>query len=184
MYDVYVSVGSNIDPRDHVVDALLDLTECEAVDLRRISPVYRTRPVAVEGEAPPFHNLCLHLETTRTPDRLKRILRRQEDRQGRERSPSDGGGYASRVLDLDILLYRPRPEGFRRHPQVEAESFVVYPLSDLLSPEGIEGLPSSRAAWRERCDTGDILGRVEYDWPAVLDAKVVSPKTDRRQGEG
>lgn len=180
MYDVYVSVGSNIEPRDHVVDALLDLAACEAVTLRGISPVYRTRPVDVAGEASPFHNLCLHLRTARAPDRLKRILRRQEDRQGRERSRPDEGTYASRVLDLDILLYRPPPEGFERHPQVEAESFVVYPLSDLLDPGGMEGLPSNRAVWRERCDTGDILGRVEYDWPEALRPKLVPARNDLR----
>lgn len=181
MYDVYVSVGSNIDPRDHVVDALLDLAACEVVTLRGISPVYRTRPVDVAGEAPPFHNLCLHLRTARSPDRLKRILRRQEDRQGRERSPPEEGTYASRVLDLDILLYRPSPEGFERHPQVEEESFVVYPLSDLLDPEGIEGLPSSRTAWRARCDADLILGRVEYDWPETLRPKLVPAESDLRE---
>lgn len=176
MYDVYVSVGSNLDPRRHIVGALRDLAGCEALTLEAISPVYRTRPVDVEEGAPPFHNLCLHLRTDRSPDRLKGLLRRLEDARGRDRSSEGGDLFSSRVLDLDILLYQPSPSGFRPHRQIHEEPFVVYPLSDLLDPGGVAELPSGRSEWRARCDRDNILGRVDYDWPDPLDDRVVQPE--------
>ncbi len=178
MYDVYVSVGSNLDPRRHIVGALRDLSGCPAVALEAISPVYRTRPVDVEEGAPPFHNLCLHLRTERPPGRLKELLRRLEDRRGRDRSRNGGDLFSSRVLDLDILLYQPSPTDFRPHRQIHEEPFVVYPLSDILDPAGTADLPSGRSEWRARCDRDIILGRVEYDWPEPLDGRVVQPEED------
>lgn len=176
MYDVYVSGGSNIDPEQHLVSALTSLLDEPDVTLQSVSPVYRTRPVQVEPGAREFHNLCVHLTTTLVPDRLKQRLCDVEDREGRQRSSPSGELYPSRVIDLDILLYRPAPPGFQPHPQVHREGFVVYPLSDLLSPADWEGLPATVPAWRGECDSEDILGIVEYDWPGPLRKFLEDPR--------
>lgn len=176
MYDVYVSGGSNIAPERHLVSALLELRGDSEVTLCTVSPVYQTRPVKVEEGAPEFHNLCVHLTTSLSPGPLKERLRRIEDREGRQRSSSPGEVYRSRVLDLDILLYRPVPWDFEPHPQVQREAFVVYPLSDLLLPADWDELPESVDAWRSRCNNDHILGIVEYDWPTPLRELLVDPR--------
>jgi 2-amino-4-hydroxy-6-hydroxymethyldihydropteridine diphosphokinase len=161
-YEVYLSVGSNINPRKNVLEALRRLDEWTRI--KSISPVYLTRPVQVEPGAENFHNLCVKITADRTPENLKNRLRELEKNVGRDRSGENSSGelHSSRAVDVDILLYEPEPTGFDPHPQVADEAFVVYPLSDLLEPSERENLPDSTKEWRARCDESTIIRTVDY----------------------
>ncbi|MFB6346921.1 MAG: 2-amino-4-hydroxy-6-hydroxymethyldihydropteridine diphosphokinase [bacterium] len=164
-YSVYLSLGSNINPEDYIprtVRALNDVFEVTA-----ISSVHRTAPVKMVEDAEDFHNLCVEIRSDLEPEALKQKLRQLEGQMGRDRS-GDSDLYQSRVIDIDIILYEPEPEGFDPHPQVYDEAFVVYPLSEIYDPSEHEDLPETREAWKSDCDDSIMLGRVTYDWSGGL----------------
>lgn len=164
-YSVYLSLGSNINPREYVSRTVLRLNE--TYGLRAISSVYRTKPVAmVEGSAE-FHNLCVEIETDLKPGDLKNKLRDLEEELGRER-PSDPELYQPRVMDVDILIYEPEHEDFVPHSQIYDQAFVIYPLSEIYDPSNREDLPDDVEEWKQQCNESVILGTVDYNWPGEL----------------
>ena len=128
---VYVSVGSNLDPGRNVASAL------EALRARfgplAVSTVYRCPAEGFEG--PDFHNLAVAFESGEPPRRIAGALRAIEDAHGRRR---DGPRFASRTLDLDLLLYGEAviDEPGLRLPREEIlrYAFVLRPLAEL-APE-------------------------------------------------
>lgn len=166
MFEVYLSIGSNIDPNRNIVQALEELTGL--VEIRAVSPVYRTKPVQLQPGADEFHNLCVKIATDYRPGELKSRLNEIERTTGREQRGSTGKPYESRKVDIDVLFYEPEVDGFEPHPQVEEEAFVVFPLSDLLDPSSREDLPDSRREWRKNCNRDVIKGTVSYDWPSTI----------------
>lgn len=171
-YDVYLSIGSNIEPREHVTDALKRIGTFTVIDA--VSRVYLTQPIQVEPGANNFHNLCVRVRTGSRPSRLKERLRDLEEAVGRQRTALDNDLHSSRAVDVDILLYEPAPEGFEPHPQIYEEAFVVYPLSDILDPAPRGDLPGSVEDWRQGVDEETILDTVSYEWPPEIEAETVS----------
>jgi 2-amino-4-hydroxy-6-hydroxymethyldihydropteridine diphosphokinase len=142
--EVYVSVGSNVDPRHNLRWGLEQMRR--RFGGLRVSPVYRNRPVGFEGED--FYNLVVAFDTDDAPRTVSEALDAMENACGRDRA---GPRYGPRTLDLDLLLYGaavvdepglvlPRPDllryafmlgplaalaGDRRHP-LTGESFAAH----------------------------------------------------------
>ena len=98
MAQVYVGIGSNIDPQYHIVGALDHLRT--RFGRLQISPIYKTTAEGFEGDD--FHNLVVGLETALDPIQVYVLLRTIEAKQGRVRTEDQ---FISRTLDLDQLLY-------------------------------------------------------------------------------
>jgi len=131
MARAYLSLGSNLQPHRYLRAALAEL-EARFGPLQ-ISPAYRSRAVGFEG--PDFVNLAVGLDTDLAPEALNDWLHALEDRHGRRR---DQPRYASRTLDVDIVLYgdlvRQGP-GHLDLPRAELRhAFVLRPLADI-APE-------------------------------------------------
>jgi 2-amino-4-hydroxy-6-hydroxymethyldihydropteridine diphosphokinase len=160
--EVFVSVGSNVDPRHNLRWGLHQLTR--RFGSLRVSPVYRNRPVGFEGDD--FYNLVVAFDTDEDPRAVSEALDAMENACGRDRG---GPRYGPRTLDLDLLLHGsavvdapglvlPRPDllryafmlgplaalaGDRRHP-LTGESFAMHwarfdrashPLVEVAMPE-------------------------------------------------
>ena len=128
MERVYLSIGSNVQPEQHIAAALADLRlQFANVDL---SPMYRSKAVGFDG--PDFINAAIALDTDWEPDRLNAWLYDLEDRQGRRR---DQPRYSNRTLDIDIVLFGDRVlsgSGNLQIPRDELQyAFVLRPLLDL-----------------------------------------------------
>jgi 2-amino-4-hydroxy-6-hydroxymethyldihydropteridine diphosphokinase len=162
MFEVFVSVGSNVDPAHNLRWGM------EQMDRRfgplRLSPVFRNAPVGFDGDD--FYNLVVAFDTEESPRAVSEALDGMENQSGRNRS---GVRYGPRTLDLDLLLYGsaimnepglvlPRPDllryafmlgplatlaGDRRHP-VTGESFASlwsrfdrssHPLTEVRMPD-------------------------------------------------
>lgn len=96
----FIGMGSNIEPERNMREALRLLSA--AVRVLGISTVYRTEPIGRPGQAC-YYNCVVQVETHASPQELKRtVLRAIEDRLGRVRGNDK---YASRTIDLDLLLY-------------------------------------------------------------------------------
>ena len=126
MARVFVSAGSNIDPRSNLETACAALQERYAE--LELSPVYESPAEGFDG--PPFLNLVVSFRTEETARDVLGALAGLEARAGRDRS---SGKFSSRTLDLDLLLYGDRVDATLKlpHPDIEHYAFVLRPLADL-----------------------------------------------------
>ena len=128
MARAYLSLGSNLEPYRYLPVALDELrVRFGALD---VSPAYRSKAVGFDG--PDFVNLAVALETDLEPQALNDWLHALEDRHGRRR---DQPRYASRTLDVDIVLYDDRVIDGPGHLQIPRKelkyAFVLKPLADI-----------------------------------------------------
>jgi 2-amino-4-hydroxy-6-hydroxymethyldihydropteridine diphosphokinase len=125
MARAYLSLGSNVDPKRHLADALRALRDrFGAVDL---SPTYRSAAVGFVGAA--FLNCAAGFDCDLSRAALRDWLRALEDASGRDRRVPR---YADRTLDLDIALWC---ENGRCQTALSREEFdrahVLAPLADI-----------------------------------------------------
>lgn len=128
MAKVYLGLGSNVDAENNLRLGIHELrSRYGELD---VSPVYRSRAVGFDGDD--FLNLVVALETGDTPDEIHGEIERIHGLAGRERGEER---YASRTLDVDLLLYDDmvcsRPALRLPRPDVLDYAFVLKPLADL-----------------------------------------------------
>lgn len=125
--DVFVGVGSNIEPLYYVPQALELLAE--AFDNLRMSNVYQCPAVGLDGDA--FVNLVVAFTSHEDTQALQARLREIEAACGRDRSIK----RASRSMDLDLLLYGDRiiDEDGLHLPRADIleYAFVLKPMAEL-----------------------------------------------------
>lgn len=144
--EVYVSIGSNIEPERHIPMALTRLAR--RVRLDGISTFYRSAPLG-RPEQPPYLNGVCRLFTDLSPRALKfNCLRPLEEELGRVRTQDE---FAARPIDLDIALFGDltvkESDLEIPDPDIRDRAFLAVPLWEL-APEAI--LP----------DTGETLAAV------------------------
>ena len=99
--DVFVSLGSNIEPERNLTAAVALLRQM--THILAMSPVYRTAPQGY-SEQPDFLNMAVKLTTNYTPEQLKTdVLEMIERRLKRVRDPQNKN--APRTIDLDIIVF-------------------------------------------------------------------------------
>jgi 2-amino-4-hydroxy-6-hydroxymethyldihydropteridine diphosphokinase len=128
MARVYLSLGSNLEPRRHLVAAIAALRErFGEID---VSPAYRSQSVGFDGAD--FVNLAVGLDTDLPPEALNDWLHALEDRHGRRR---DVPRYSDRTLDIDIVFYDALVidgPGHLQLPRNELQhAFVLQPIADI-----------------------------------------------------
>lgn len=157
--EVYISLGSNIEPERHLAEAVrLLATHC---DLLAVSSVYRTPPQGYTDQAD-FLNMAVKAATSlelysfkvTALDTVERALKRQRDPHNKN---------APRTIDLDISLwgtsvldYGPRPWHIP-DPDIQRFAHVALPLAELapdyIHPERGQTLAALAAA----LDTAGII---------------------------
>jgi 2-amino-4-hydroxy-6-hydroxymethyldihydropteridine diphosphokinase len=128
--EVYISVGSNIEPSENILKALEKLERY--VFVKATSTFYRTMPIG-RPEQQFFLNGVWLIETGKSPRELKfGILRRIEEELGRIRTQDK---YAARTIDLDIALYGDKvinePGLVIPDPDIRRRNFIAIPLKEL-----------------------------------------------------
>jgi 2-amino-4-hydroxy-6-hydroxymethyldihydropteridine diphosphokinase len=125
---VFVSVGSNIDKESNIRSAVAALRA--KFGQLVISRVYESAAVGFDGRS--FHNLVIGFDTDCAPVEVAQILRGIEYQHGRTRHEER---FASRTLDLDLLLYGDliSDKGGLQLPRDEITryAFVLRPLADV-----------------------------------------------------
>ena len=97
MQQVFVSIGSNIDPRNNIEEARIilgNLFDCT------FSGLYETRAEGFEGND--FINSVVGFQTDLQLIELRDKLKQIEKKMGRTEIQK---GMSDRILDLDIILY-------------------------------------------------------------------------------
>ncbi len=127
MPEIFIGIGSNIDPENHIRTAVQRLRT--RFGTLQISPVYRNPAVGFVGDD--FLNLAVGMQSDEPVVEMRAALDEIETRCGRVRgSPR----FAPRTLDLDLLLYGDLvTETPVRLPRLEIlqYAYVLKPLADL-----------------------------------------------------
>ncbi|OOG40247.1 2-amino-4-hydroxy-6-hydroxymethyldihydropteridine diphosphokinase [Rhodanobacter sp. C05] len=128
MARVYLSLGSNLEPRRYLPAAIAALRE--RFGTITVSPAYRSRSVGFDGAD--FVNLAVGLDTELSPEALNDWLHALEDSHGRRR---DVPRYSDRTLDIDIVFYDALVldgPGHLQIPRKELQhAFVLRPIADI-----------------------------------------------------
>lgn len=124
--DVYIAIGSNIEPTKNINKAINLIKE--QIEIKKISPVYRSKPVGFL-EQPDFLNLVIKVETNYSPIHLMNYLKQIEQQLKKDKKVKDG----PRTIDLDILLYGQIQcnDPIVPHPRMHNRIFVLKPLTDI-----------------------------------------------------
>jgi len=118
----YLSLGSNISPERHLIEAIRRLREYGEV--RDISSAWESHAVGSDG--PDFLNVCVGFTTDLSAGDVKReVVDAIESELGRTRT---GDKYAPRTIDIDIVM----DSGEALNLELWSYAFVVLPMSELL----------------------------------------------------
>jgi 2-amino-4-hydroxy-6-hydroxymethyldihydropteridine diphosphokinase len=128
MAQAYISVGSNIEPAKNIVSCLRTLED--HFGSLSVSTVYKTKAVGFQGDD--FFNLAVGIKTHLSPKAVATTLRNIESAHGRRRGKRK---FASRTLDLDLLLYDDlvlaEPDLNIPRSEITQFAFVLCPLAEI-----------------------------------------------------
>ncbi len=133
MNTAYISLGSNIRPRQNIAKAIRILMGRQIVT--GISTVYRTSP-ELNKDQPDYYNCVAAISTDLGPKELKyNLLRKIEALLGRSRNKDK---YASRTIDLDLIVYgRLKIETAGMvlpDPEIQQRPYLAFGLKELGYP--------------------------------------------------
>jgi len=136
----YIGIGSNLgDPVVQVQEAFEELDAIPDSVLVARSSLYSSKPMG-PADQPDYVNAVAALDTLLSPEELLKVLRKIEDRQGRERG---GEKWGPRILDLDLLLYGKKKINKADltvpHPGLHERDFVIIPLAEIAGDLNIPG---------------------------------------------
>ena len=145
---VYVGLGSNIDPEENLRLGVNELRRLYGDVV--VSNVYRNAAVGFEGAD--FLNLVAGFESDDGPVEIARRIEQIHELAGRERGDDR---FASRALDIDLLLYGDLVVDSPPLPRSDVleYSFVLRPLAEI-APDLVHPVTGRTIDkhWQE-CDT-------------------------------
>ena len=133
MTDIYLSLGSNLGDRHTLLLTAIEALAQRVGRLVASSSFIETEPWGFESEHS-FLNAVVHMRTELTPRQLLEVTQDIERQLGRTHK-SQGGHYADRPIDIDILLYGEEhiaePDLVIPHPRMQERDFVMRPLREV-----------------------------------------------------
>ena len=166
MPQVWLSIGSNIDREIHIRGAIKSLRDIFGE--LQLSSVYESETVGFDGDS--FYNMVIGLGTDLPVNSLTSCFRGIEEQHGRIRG---GEKFASRTLDIDLLLYGDEiiNEGEIAIPRNEITqyAFVLLPLAEVAGKvkHPVSGY-SYQKLWNMFDQGQQKLWRVELDLAPVV----------------
>ena len=151
----WIALGANLDqPANQLRSAIQRIAQLERVRLIAQSPLYRTAPIGLPGQAEYCNAVC-EVTTSLVPTSLFEQLMVLERAAGRVR---DGSRWGPRVLDLDLLHVEGcasnDPALMLPHPEIGRRNFVLLPLAQIAPTLEIPGLGQVATLARALGDSG------------------------------
>ncbi|UZW75351.1 2-amino-4-hydroxy-6-hydroxymethyldihydropteridine diphosphokinase [Alkalimarinus sediminis] len=161
MAEVYVSIGSNIEPELHVTAALDALQDYFGA--LQVSSVFESESVGFKGDC--FLNLVVGFDTTMAVGELSLLLKQIESENGRVKNAPK---FCSRTLDIDILTYDDRVgevDGVSLpRSEILENAFVLWPLAEVAGDQvHPEVLKTYSQLW-QAFDKSQKLKPVDFIW--------------------
>jgi len=140
MPTVYLSLGSNIEDRQHFIqEGINALGETGFVKLQKVSSIYETEPVGFEKQNY-FLNVVVSCFVELSPEELLWQCKRIENQIGRRASVR----WGPRKLDIDILCYGSEKIVTKNiiipHPEMLKRNFVLIPFAEIAEDFIIPGV--------------------------------------------
>lgn len=131
MKQVFIALGTNIEPREqHLSEALDLLAKSEEIVIQKQSSIYETAPVGYTDQAD-FLNMVFEVKTSLQSLALLDLCQQIEQSLGRKRTIR----FGPRTIDLDILVYNQENRKTERltipHPRMHERAFVLVPLGEI-----------------------------------------------------
>ncbi len=144
MHQVYLSLGSNIEPEQNLPRAIQLLHEHGKI--LKISSAWESESVGAVG--PNYLNACVRFITSLVYDPLKeQVIHPIESELGRKRSADK---YAPRTIDIDIVLF----DDQLCNDKYWKQAFVVVPLAEIhpeyRNPQTQEGIVEAANRLRQQ----------------------------------
>lgn len=134
MYQVYLSLGTNLGNRKRNIREAIDKIEEQIGVVKRQSALYETKPWGYSSPND-FINACVLVLTPMAPRQVLEAAQRIEREMGRTLKSVDGE-YHDRIIDIDILMIDDlvihEPDLHVPHPLMEERDFVMTPLKEIL----------------------------------------------------
>ncbi|MCU7963017.1 2-amino-4-hydroxy-6-hydroxymethyldihydropteridine diphosphokinase [Shewanella sp. SM20] len=165
MARIYISLGSNIEPEQHLQAGLISLRVCFGP--LRLSSMYESEAVGFSGTN--FLNMVASAETDLNIAAVVAQFKQIEQNHGRLVGAKK---FSPRTLDLDLLLYDhvvcETPVTLPR-AEIVNNAFVLWPLAEL-APELIHPVvhKSYASLWQEYDKESQLLWPVMFEWPQGL----------------
>lgn len=130
---VFLGLGSNIGDRITHLQAAITMLREQGLVIAQLSSIYETPPWGFEAETP-FYNCVIKASTTLTSAALLTLCKKVEILIGRKPNETSQR-YASRSIDIDILLYGDQVVKLNNliipHPEMLQRNFVLTPLAEI-----------------------------------------------------
>lgn len=127
MAQIYISLGSNINPQHNVKAGIEALKK--AINVTAISTIYESKSIGFLGNN--FLNLVIKAQTLLSVNDLIILFKTIEIANGRAINAKK---FSSRTLDIDLLLYDDLiialPTKLPR-PEIATNAFVLLPLAEI-----------------------------------------------------
>lgn len=141
---IYLSLGTNMGDKLKNLQTCVDLLHQKVATVIEVSSVYETPSWGFEGAN--FYNCIVLVHSSKSPQKILTKILKIEKELGRIRQ--DAPGYASRVIDIDIISYGSEvinmPQLQLPHPQMHRRNFVLHPLQEIapawINPENQIGI--------------------------------------------
>jgi 2-amino-4-hydroxy-6-hydroxymethyldihydropteridine diphosphokinase len=163
----YVALGSNLGDRAAALrDAVAEVGRRRGIRVAGVSAVYETEAHTLpkQSHQPAFLNAVVALDTSLTARDLLGALLDTERAMGRTR---EGGRWAARTIDLDLVLYGDRvvhEAGLTvPHPRLVERRFVLAPLADLAAEGEVPGTGSTVAELLQACNDAAGVARTSLE---------------------
>ena len=131
---VFLGLGSNLGDKETNIRKAIQLIGERVGQVIRQSSLIETKPWGFESENT-FLNGAVLCETTLTPRQVLKATQKIERDMGRT-VKSVSGGYADRIIDIEILLFDhltvDEPDLKITHPLMHERDFVMVPLNEIL----------------------------------------------------
>ncbi|WP_394494065.1 2-amino-4-hydroxy-6-hydroxymethyldihydropteridine diphosphokinase [Shewanella sp. ENK2] len=165
MARIYISLGTNIDPVEHMQSGLIDLYE--QFGQLTLSRMFESEAVGFNGTN--FLNMVAAADTEMSIADVVATFKRIEKQNGRIRGEKK---FSPRSLDIDLLLYDNEvcqfpielPRG-----EILYNAFVLWPLAEVApSLQHPKNTKTYQSLWEEYDKTSQNIWPVEFDFPAIL----------------
>ncbi len=138
---VMLLLGGNVGDVESSIARSIEFLECYVGDVVQRSSMMRSEAWGFECATREFTNLAIELATSLRPDELLAATQRVEREVGRDREcelrerEQSGERYASRVIDIDIILYDEEEVATAEltlpHPLMGEREFVLRPIVEI-----------------------------------------------------
>lgn len=134
MSKVYLSIGSNKGNRYRLINEAMEMIEKKIGKILVQSSFYESKSWGFKSNN--FYNICLTVNSIKSPKSILSSIIEIEIKMGREKSPAlKSTEYSDRTIDIDILFYDDLVFNSDKlnipHPKIELRNFVLIPLKEI-----------------------------------------------------